>query len=69
MINKGDIVTVQDWVYCDFEGGAWDEHFALVKRHYVVSSEPSNNGNFIARDLRVKTWLNTADVIAVRKRG
>lgn len=66
-INIGSIVTVYEKEYIDFPGGSWAEHFYTRKKHYVVRTFPSNNGNFIGEDYKHQIrHINCMEVISVK---
>jgi hypothetical protein len=68
IIHKGDIVTIETKKFVDFPGGRWCDHFVPCRKLLVAKEVPSNNGNFKAIDVHSNLfWLNTKDVIEVRK--
>lgn len=69
-LDKGDIIKLPWNVYCDFPTEHGQAKFGHGSKMFVVCDFPSNNGNFLARDLSCKYWFNTVtdDITLVKKK-
>ena len=71
-IHKGDFIRYQEYIYIDYPGGQWHDHFITKVILYRVKTEPTNNGNFLVDNIKTANkHMNIIDknIIEVITRG